>query len=41
MEQRTSETLKGLRVTTIQSIRQAVATLSRGGNASPSPSRGR
>ena len=27
MEQRTSETLKGLRVTTIQSIRQAVATL--------------
>ena len=30
MEQRTSETLKGLRVTTIQSIRQAVATLSGG-----------
>ena len=40
MEQRTSETLKGLRVTTIRSIRQAVATLS-GANASPSPSRGR
>ena len=30
MEQRTSETLKGLRVTTIRSIRQAVATLSGG-----------
>ena len=30
MEQRTSETLKGLRVTTIQSIRQAVASLSGG-----------
>jgi D-xylose transport system ATP-binding protein len=30
MEQRTLETLKGLRVTTIQSIRQAVATLSGG-----------
>ncbi len=30
MEQRTAETLKGLRVTTIRSIRQAVATLSGG-----------
>jgi D-xylose transport system ATP-binding protein len=30
MEQRTTETLKGLRVTTIRSIRQAVATLSGG-----------
>ena len=30
MEQRTSETLKGLRVTSIRSIRQAVATLSGG-----------
>ena len=30
MEQRTAETLKGLRVTTIKSIRQAVATLSGG-----------
>ena len=30
MEQKTSETLKGLRVTTIRSIRQAVATLSGG-----------
>src|SRR6186997_1682589 len=30
MEQRTSETLKGLRVTTIRSIRQPVATLSGG-----------
>jgi D-xylose transport system ATP-binding protein len=30
MEQKTAETLKGLRVTTIRSIRQAVATLSGG-----------
>jgi len=39
MEQRTSETLKGLRVTTIRSIRQAVATLSGGQRQSVAVSR--
>ncbi len=41
MEQRTSETLKGLRVTTIQVHPSGRSRRSRGGNASPSPSRGR
>ena len=41
MEQRTSETLKGLRVTTIQSIRQAVATLSGGQRQSVAVARAR